>query len=428
MLLLNKNRAVGADKFKLSGIKDQNIRENTRSLIENIQSVSQKKSLNEDFGIGLNPPTGLNQGIPVGGIGHGAYAPVTYALARRAFPELISNALVGTHVMKTPAEQIFALRNIYLTNDKTKMVEAAWRAIGKFSGYTGSQPGREGPVDSGTAAAGTENPEHWKLGGDPSKFEAMPQLGINMLSQVVVAQKRQVGASISTDALEDLDAQHHVDGLQHLTRLLQYELSAEMDRETLAHCKSLCIPQIITKSDTTLANNNGWVGTSAMERFSWIRTLIIRKVNEIGSATRISGANVMVVSPDVATVLQAGNSQYFTAINGTVDAMKVTAEIGTLNGNIRVFIDRTAAGEKVDGTEDNGEVLLAYKGSANDDAGVMFCPYIMNVVQTATDPNDFSPRVAVKARYGYADNILGAENYYRLMKFNKIFDDSNIVF
>jgi hypothetical protein len=428
MLILNKNHAGQSDKLKLSGITDPIIRENTRQLIENIQGYQTKSKLNEDFGIGLNPPTGLNQGIPTGGIGHGAYAPVTWAVARRAFPDLISNVLVGNHVMKTPAEQIFALRNIYLTNDKTKMVEAAWRAVGKFSGFTGSQPGREGPVDSGTAAAGTENPEHWKLGGDPDKFEKMPELGINMISQVVVAQKRQVGASISTDALEDLNSQHGIDGLQHLTRLLQYELSAEMDRETISHCKAHCIPQIINKSDTTLADNTGWVGRSSMERFSWIRTLIMRKANEIGTATRISAANVMVVSPDVATVLQAGNSQYFTAFNGTVDALKTTAEIGTLNGNIRCFVDRYQGGEHANGTEDTGEVLLAYKGSANDDAGVIFCPYIMDVVQTATDPTDFSPRVAVKARYAYADNILGSENYYRLLKFNKIFDDANLVF
>ena len=67
---------------------------------------------------------------------------------------------------------------------------------------------------------------------------------------------------------------------------------------------------------------------------------------------------------------------------------------------------------------DNGEVLLAYKGTGVSDCGVAFCPYVTGVVNQAIDPNDFSPRVGVMSRYAFANNMLGADNYYRLLKFD----------
>jgi hypothetical protein len=195
-------------------------------------------------------------------------------------------------------------------------------------------------------------------------------------------------------------------------------MTAEMDRETIGRCKSLCTPRIFNKSTSTLATNDGFIGTNSQERFGLIITHIMKGVNDVRTATRRGAANIAVVSPDVATVLQCANP-WFTKVAHEVNGSAVTPEMGTLNGVVKVFCDQYAVDEF--GANDNGEVLLAFKGSSLYDAGVIFCPYVTGVVNQAIDPNDFSPRVGIMTRYGFAHNMLGAENYYRLLKFNGLF-------
>jgi hypothetical protein len=117
----------------------------------------------------------------------------------------------------------------------------------------------------------------------------------------------------------------------------------------------------------------------------------------------------------MASVLQQA-APFFNKVTGEVNGSTATPEIGTLNGSIKVYRDNYAVNAFTG--KDNGEVLLAYKGTGVSDCGVVFCPYVTGVVNQAIDPNDFSPRVGVMSRYAFANNMLGADNYYRLLKFD----------
>jgi hypothetical protein len=140
----------------------------------------------------------------------------------------------------------------------------------------------------------------------------------------------------------------------------------------------------------------------------------MKTANDIATATRRSAANIAVVSPDMASVLQQA-APFFNKVTSDVNGSTATPEIGTLNGAIKVYRDNYAVNYQ---GVDNGEVLLAYKGTGVSDCGVVFCPYVTGVVNQAIDPNDFSPRVGVMSRYAFANNMLGADNYYRLLKFD----------
>ncbi|MCQ2210024.1 MAG: hypothetical protein MJZ34_07005 [Paludibacteraceae bacterium] len=414
----NKSRSLirenaEQDKYQLNKISDSTIRENARILLENQKNFM----LNEDFGIGLTP-TGLNQGIPAGGQAKGAYAQISSALVRRVFPNLFANVLVGVQPMTGPIGQVFAIRNIYHTKNPNEIVEAAWKAVDRFSGFTGSTANASGIPDAGTAAADVSVPEHWKLGGDAQRFEKMPELGIQFQSQPIQAQTRKLAASMSKEVIDDIKTMQGIDIMKHMLEVLQYEMTAEIDRETIGHCKALCNMQTIKAADDKAGN--GWVGRWSQERFSNMITIITNYANQIGVATRRGTANIAVVSPNVATALEA-SSVYFNKIQSTINQDVATKEIGTLNGKIRIFRDDYAA----DGFgTDNNEVLLAYKGNTNDDAGVIFCPYVTNVVDDAKDPYDFSPRVGIMSRYAFCNNLLGAENYYRHIKFDGLFSNN----
>ena len=88
-------------------------------------------------------------------------------------------------------------------------------------------------------------------------------------------------------------------------------------------------------------------------------------------------------------------------------------DIGTINGNITVYHDTYHAT-----TSDSA--LVGYKGSGISDAGLIYSPYIMGLMNRAIDPEDFSPRVGVMSRYAMTDNLLGAGRYYRRLEVNNL--------
>lgn len=410
--------------LSVAGIKDNLVRYNTARLLENQQTKNLgSELLTEDFSQGVGAPLGLDQGIPHGGDAKGVFAPISLALVRRVFPQLFANVLVGVQPLTGPVGLAFALRYIYKTNNPNELVEAAWKAVPRFSGYTGSTANNDGEWDAGTGVD-TQSAEGWKITGptfdsdDPSVSRKMPEIGLMLSRQSIVAKTRKLAASFSLESAADIKAMQGIEMMTEMINVLQAEMTAEMDRETIGRCKSLCTPRIFNKSTKILAENDGFIGTNSQERFGMIITHIMKGVNDIRTATRRGAANIAVVSPDVATVLQCANP-WFTKVAHEVNGSAVTPEMGTLNGVVKVFCDQYAVDEF--GANDNGEVLLAFKGSSLYDAGVIFCPYVTGVVNQAIDPNDFSPRVGIMTRYGFAHNMLGAENYYRLLKFNGLF-------
>lgn len=409
--------------LSIANIQDKYIRENMAKLMENQRYQDVGNALNEDFGMGVGAPLGADQGIPHGGDAKAVFAPISLALVRRVFPQLFANVLVGVQPLSGPVGLAFALRYVYKdAGDPTKLVEAAWKAVPEYSGFSGSTANTSGKPDAGTAVD-TQSAESWKITGDYDEIQThndfstgirgkIPELGLMFSRQSIVAKTRKLAASFSLESAEDIKRMQGVEMMTEMVNVLQYEMTAEIDRETIARCKSLCKP-IFCKQGTSTDVDNGMIGRWSQERYSRIVGLIMKVANDIATATRRAAANIAVVSPDMASVLQSA-APFFNKVTSDVNGSTATPEIGTLNGSIKVYRDNYAANGV---GQDNGEVLLAYKGTGVSDCGVVFCPYVTGVVNQAIDPNDFSPRVGVMSRYAFANNMLGADNYYRLLKF-----------
>ena len=409
--------------LSIANIQDKYIRENMAKLMENQRYQDVGTALNEDFGMGVGAPLGADQGIPHGGDSKAVFAPISLALVRRVFPQLFANVLVGVQPLSGPVGLAFALRYVYKdAGDPNKLVEAAWKAVPEYSGFSGSTANTSGAPDTGTAVD-TQSAESWKITGDYDEIQThndfstgirgkIPELGLMFSRQSIVAKTRKLAASFSLESAEDIKRMQGVEMMTEMVNVLQYEMTAEIDRETIARCKSLCKP-IFCRAGNNTDVENGMIGRWSQERYSRIVGLIMKVANDIATATRRSAANIAVVSPDMASVLQQA-APFFNKVTSEVNGSTATPEIGTLNGAIKVYRDNYAANGI---GQDNGEVLLAYKGTGVSDCGVVFCPYVTGVVNQAIDPNDFSPRVGVMSRYAFANNMLGADNYYRLLKF-----------
>ena len=408
--------------LSVASIGDKYIRENTAKLLEN---QLRQNDLNEaTFSTGVTGSTGLTNGIPTGGDGKGVFANVSMALQRRVAPQLFANVLVGVQPLNGPVGLAYALRKIYKTNDPSKVIEATWKHVPEFSGFTGNFAGQGGEDqrNAGTAVE-TEAAEKWEIGGDAKKFERTPELTLMISQQSIRAQSRKLAASYSIEAAEDIKRMQGIDMRAEIVKSIQEEVAAEIDAETIQHCKNLCTTHVYKRATGTGGDNAGtnglvgWEGTWSQQRISNVILKIKAAANSIATATRRNAANIAVVSPDVATLLECAHAS-FSKIEAKVKEPSATPEIGTLNGTIRVFRDVNCV--VADTGADTGEVLLAYKGDAPNDCGVVYCPYTLNVINEGYDPNSFSPRIGVLNRYAFADNLLGAENYYRHLRFEGI--------
>jgi hypothetical protein len=134
--------------------------------------------------------------------------------------------------------------------------------------------------------------------------------------------------------------------------------------------------------------------------------------NIVAVKTRRGAGNFAVVSPSMATILQASGHP-FTRLHSAANASTTLAEIGVLNDTITVYRDVYARGPY-------DYALVGFKGNGISDAGIVFSPYIMGLTSKAVDPYDFSPRIGVLSRYAITDSLLGAGRYFRLVAFSNV--------
>ena len=440
--------------MSIKNIEDPYIKENLATLLENQErkdfngnqiflgenvagdGATSTAALDGAFGSGALPGTGLpGDGGPSNWQGGDwRFRPVALALQRRTFPDLFANKVVGVQAMSTPVGLSYALRFTY-SKDGTG-TEAAWDAVEQNAGYTGNKDNRQvlfpGVTSAGVPTTGTVSGtsgmglltsagELLQISDSrtgcltPGCEDSNPewnQLGLRIDQQAIEALTRKLAASFSLEAAQDIKAMHGIDIEREMVNVLQYEITAELDRELLSALKRVATDPdkegvIVPAVDVTNGDDFGrWNG----ERYMSIISSIIYQANQIAVSTRRGPGNFVIVSPDIATALQAAGHQ-FVNYEQNVNPGTTMAAIGKLNGTIDVYRDQYAT---------TSYALVGYKGPGVSDAGVIFSPYIMGLQNRAISPDDFSPRVGVMSRYAVTDSLLGAGRYYRLIPFMNV--------
>ena len=451
--------------MSIKAIEDPYIKENLAQLLENqeVKDFSGSTMFSEsgayasdgatsdgslDGAYGSYPQTAGNGGPSNWKGGDWKFRPVALALQRRTFPDLFANKVVGVQAMSTPVGLAYALRFTYNKNGFGP--EAAWDVVPQYAGYSGN-PGTSAALQNYTGLAATSGAVYGSSGtglltsagefaqiadsrsscGTSGINQTAPigaygagsgigcgverewnQLGLRIDQQAIEALTRKLAASFSLEAAQDIKAMHGVDIEREMVNVLQYEITAELDRELLSSLYSAAtnvtigggqIPAI----DVTAGDNFGrWNG----ERYMSVISAIIYQANQIAIYTRRGPGNFVVVSPDIATALQAAGHQ-FVNYTQNVNPNTTMAAIGKLNGTLDVYRDQYAT---------SSYALVGYKGPGVSDAGVIFSPYIMGLQNRAISPDDFSPRVGVMSRYAITNSLLGAGRYYRLIPFMNV--------
>ena len=133
---------------------------------------------------------------------------------------------------------------------------------------------------------------------------------------------------------------------------------------------------------------------SAYNQGTWFQTLgtkIQRVSNKIHQKTMRGGANFLVCSPDVATILESIPG-YAADTNGDKAQFAMGVQkVGALNSRFTVY--------KNPYMTDN-VILMGYRGAQFLETGAVYAPYIPLIMTPLVyDPTNFTPRKGVMTRY-----------------------------
>ena len=250
------------------------------------------------------------------------------------------------------------------------------------------------------------------LNNNPEVDIDIPELNVEMKSEPIVAKTRKLKAQWTPEFAQDLNAYHSIDAEAELTSMLSEYISQEIDFEIL----DMLIQDAKTTGYWSSTVGREWNGSnfadyssvgasaSAFTQQAWFQTLgtVIAGVsNKIHQKTLRGGANFLVVSPDVATIIESIPGYASTADNGDAQFAFGVTKIGALNSRFQVYKNPYMK-ENV--------ILMGYRGTQFLETGAVYAPYIPLIMTPLVyDPKNFTPRKGVMTRY--AKQMLRGEFY-----------------
>ena len=243
---------------------------------------------------------------------------------------------------------------------------------------------------------------------------AIPEVDLQLKSQAIVAKTRKLKAVWSPELAQDLNAYHSVDAEAELTSMLSEYISLEIDLEIL----DMLVGDAVTQDFWSVTPGEDYDGVGTSEdnwsittfygtRFEWYQTLLgkIQKVsNEIQRLTLRGGANFVVVSPTVATILESIPG-YSVNTDGLKTQFAAGVQVaGQLQNRFTVYKNPYM-------TENT--VLVGFRGSNFLETGAVYSPYVPLIMTPLVyDPSDFTPRKGVMTRY--AKKMIRPEFYGKI--------------
>jgi len=243
---------------------------------------------------------------------------------------------------------------------------------------------------------------------------AIPQIDIKMKSEAIVAKTRKLKAQWTPEFAQDLNAYQALDAEAELTSIMSEYISLEIDLEVL----DMLIQDASAADEYWSAFNNRSLNSAKTgydnlnfynSQGQWFQTLgtKMQKVsNKIHQKTLRGGANFLVCSPSVGTILESIPG-FAASSDGDVTKASYAFGIqkaGQMNSRYTVYKNPYMT-ENV--------ILMGYRGSQFLETGAVFAPYIPLIMTPLVyDPETFTPRKGLLTRY--AKKMIRPEFYGRI--------------
>jgi hypothetical protein len=230
---------------------------------------------------------------------------------------------------------------------------------------------------------------------------AIPQINIQMKSEAIVAKTRKLKAQWTPEFAQDLNAYQSLDAEAELTSIMSEYIALEIDLENL----DMLIQDASAADEWWSAINNrtlnsGNTGYDNQNFYNtqgqWFQTLgtKFQKVsNKIHQKTLRGGANFLVCSPSVATIIESIPG-FASSSDGDVTKGSYAFGIqkaGQFNSRYTVYKNPYMT-ENV--------ILMGYRGAQFLETGAVFAPYVPLIMTPLVyDPVTFTPRKGLLTRY-----------------------------
>jgi len=231
---------------------------------------------------------------------------------------------------------------------------------------------------------------------------AIPQIDIKMKSEAIVAKTRKLKAQWTPEFAQDLNAYQSLDAEAELTSIMSEYIALEIDLENL----DMLIQDASAADEYWSTKNNNYLnsGKTAWStdagyyntQGQWFQTLgtKMQKVsNKIHQKTLRGGANFLVCSPAVGTILESIPG-FASSSDGDVTKASYAFGIqkaGQMNSRYTVYKNPYMT-ENV--------ILMGYRGAQFLETGAVFAPYVPLIMTPLVyDPQTFTPRKGLLTRY-----------------------------
>lgn len=240
----------------------------------------------------------------------------------------------------------------------------------------------------------------------------IPELSLELRSDAIVAKTRKLKARWTPEFAQDLNAYQNIDAEAELTGILGEYISQEIDLEIL----DMLINEAAFTDYWSTRIGYEFNGSSfspitqnltAYTQGTWFQTFgtkMQKMSNRIHQATVRGGANFLVCSPLVATILESIPG-YAADTDGDKSNFSMGVQkIGQINNRFNVW--------KNPYMKENC-ILMGYRGSQWLETGAYYAPYVpLMMTPVVLDPDNFTPRKGVMTRY--AKGVLRPEYYGKI--------------
>ncbi len=244
---------------------------------------------------------------------------------------------------------------------------------------------------------------------------SIPEFNISMKSDTIAAKTKKLKASWTPEFSQDLNAFQSIDAEAEVTGLMSEYISLEIDMEIL----DMLIQNAPTTEYWSAKVGREFVGNSFTDsnstglyytKMSWFQTIgtKLQKVsNAIHQKTLRGGANFMVISPSVSTVLESIPG-FAADTDGAAEKSSYAfgvQKVGSLNSRYKVYKNPYM-------TENT--ILMGFKGNQFLETGAVYAPYIpIMTTPLVYDPETFTPRKGIMTRY--AKKMVRPEFYAKVI-------------
>jgi hypothetical protein len=231
----------------------------------------------------------------------------------------------------------------------------------------------------------------------------IPEVNLEMQSDAIVAKTRKLKAVWTPEFAQDLNAYHSIDAEAELTSMLSEYVSMEIDLEILdmlingavtTEYWSAISNQFINSANTAFIGKDVGAGGYYNTQGEWFQTLgtKLQKVsNKIHQKTLRGGANFLVTSPAVATILESIPGFAADTDGNKMEFAAGVQKIGAINNRYTVYKNPYMK-ENV--------ILMGYRGAQFLETGAVYAPYVPLIMTPLVyDPVNFTPRKGVMTRY-----------------------------